>query len=239
MDGGRVTGADGGVNLVFQMTLVMAANAVGVRDFVVVTTNYPHEELRPQKVSYALTFFAIALGLELFSDVPLAVSLLVGALGMIISGVLTIDEAYSAVSWKTVFLLASLIPLGQAMENSGAAAWIASQILALLDGVPIWVLQTVLALLATVFSLLMSNVGATVMLVPLAMNLAIRVDADPAVFALTVTMATANAFLIPTNQVNALIIGPGGYRVKDFVFAGGIMTLLFLPVMLLTLNWLY
>ncbi|MDH5469657.1 MAG: SLC13 family permease, partial [Gammaproteobacteria bacterium] len=144
-----------------------------------------------------------------------------------------------AVSWKTVFLLASLIPLGMAVENTGTAAWIAQQTLAVLGDVPVWVLQTALAILATFFTLVMSNVGATVLLVPLAVNLAIHAGADPAIFALTVAIATSNSFLIPTHQVNALLMGPGGYRVPDFMRAGGIMTVLFLIVMMIMINLVF
>jgi di/tricarboxylate transporter len=208
-------------------------------DFVVITTEYPHEEVRPHKVGHALVFFLVALSLVLFTDLRLSVSLLTGALGMVLSGVLSMDEAYKAVSWKTVFLLASLIPLGMAVENTGTAAWIAAQTLALLGDVPIWVLQAALAALATFFTLVMSNVGATVLLVPLAVNLALKAGADPAVFALTVAIATSNSFLIPTHQVNALLMGPGGYRVPDFMRAGGVMTLLFLLVMLTMMNILF
>ena len=151
---------------------------------------------------------------------------------MILSGVLDADEAYHSVSWKTVFLLASLIPLGASVETSGAAAWIADRVLMALGDTSIWVIQLVLAILATWFTLVMSNVGATVLLVPLAINIAIGVDADPAMFALTVALATSNSFLIPTHQVNALIMGPGGYSVPDFLRAGGIMTILFLIVLI-------
>ncbi len=206
------------------------------RNFVVVTTEYPHEELRPKKVGWALLFFLVALFLVLFTELRLSVALLTGAMGMIISGVLKIEEAYQAVSWKTVFLLASLIPLGLAVETTGTAAWIAAQTLDLLGGVPTWVLQLAIAALATFFTLVMSNVGATVLLVPLAVNIAIGAGANPAVFALTVALATSNSFLIPTHQVNALIMGPAGYRVPDFMRAGGIMTVLFLSVLLVMMN---
>jgi di/tricarboxylate transporter len=210
------------------------------RDFVVVTTEYPRsEEERPQKVAYAGFFFAIALGMVLFSDLRLSVALLTGAVGMILSGVLKIEEAYQAVSWKTVFLLASLIPLGLAVETSGTAKWIAEQTLAVVGDMPIWVIQASVAVLATFFTLVMSNVGATVLLVPLAVNIAIGAGANPAVFALTVALATSNSFLIPTHQVNALIMGPGGYRVPDFMRAGGIMTVLFLVVMLAMMNLVF
>ncbi|GBE08694.1 citrate transporter [bacterium BMS3Bbin11] len=202
------------------------------RNFVVVTTEFPHENLRPNKVGWASFFFAIALLLVLFTDLRLSIALLTGALGMVLSGVLSIDEAYEAVSWKTVFLLASLIPLGLAVETSGTARWIADQTLIVMGGQPVWVIQASVAVLATFFTLVMSNVGATVLLVPLAVNIAIGVGASPAVFALTVALATSNSFLIPTHQVNALIMGPGGYRVPDFMKAGGIMTILFLVVMM-------
>jgi di/tricarboxylate transporter len=209
------------------------------RNFVIVTTEYPHEELRPQKVHFAAFFFAVALALVLFSELPLSVALLTGALGMVLSGVIRIEEAYEAISWKTVFLLASLIPLGLAVETSGTARWVAEQILSVVGAMPIWVIQAAMAVLATFFTLVMSNVGATVLLVPLAVNVAIGVGADPAVFALTVALATSNSFLIPTHQVNALIMGPGGYRVPDFIRAGGLMTVLFLIVLMVMLNLLY
>ena len=175
----------------------------------------------------------------MFSDLRLSVALMTGAVGMIISGVIRIDEAYQSIGWQSVFLLASLIPLGLAVENTGTAAWIAQQTLILMGDVPGWVLQTSIAVLATIFTLLMSNVGATVLLVPLAVNIAIGAGADPAMFALTVALATSNSFLIPTHQVNALIMGPGGYRVIDFMRAGGIMTVLFLVVMMLMLNLIF
>ncbi len=206
------------------------------RDFVVVTSDFPQEELRPHKVSWALGFFLISLSMILFTDVRLSLCLLTGAVGMLLTKVLSIDEAYRAVGWNTVFLLACLIPLGQAVQNTGTAEWIAQQILAILHGWPIWSLQAGIAVLATAFSLVMSNVGATVLLVPLAVSIAAAAGADPAVFALTVAISTSNSFVIPTHQVNALVMGPAGYKVIDFVKSGGIMTVLFLVVSLFMLN---
>mgnify|MGYP003382302323 CR=1 FL=1 len=209
------------------------------RNFVVVTTEYPNEELRSHKVRQALVFFGITLVLILFTDIRLAVALMTGAIGMILSGVLRIEEAYQAVSWKSVFLLASLIPLGLAVETSGTAEWIAHQTLAVIGGMPVWVIQLAIVVLATFFTLVMSNVGATVLLVPLAVNIAIGVGANPAVFALTVALATSNSFFLPTHQVNALIMGPAGYRVADFMRAGGIMSLLFIVVLMVMMNLVF
>lgn len=204
-----------------------------------VVTDFPREESRPHKFIYALVFFAIALFLILFTDTRLSIALMVGAVGMIVTGVLKVDEAYKAVGWQSVFLLASLIPLGVAVENTGTAAWIAQQTLHLLGDVPVWVLQVAIAILATIFTLVMSNVGATVLLVPLAINIAIDIGANPAEFALIVALATSNSFFIPTHQVNALIMGPAGYRVAHFMRAGGLMTLIFLAVMIVTLNLMF
>jgi di/tricarboxylate transporter len=228
-----------GDTLVVHTTWAALARLEKNRNFVVVTTEYPREELRPHKVGWAGLFFAIALSMVLFTDIRLSVALLTGAIGMILSGVLSIDEAYEAVSWKTVFLLASLIPLGLAVESTGTAKWIADQTLSVVGEMPIWVIQASVAVLSTFFTLVMSNVGATVLLVPLAVNIAIGAGADPAVFALTVAIATSNSFLIPTHQVNALIMGPGGYRVPDFMRAGGIMTILFLVVMMVMMTLIY
>ena len=238
--GVRDTAFQAGDTLVVHTAWADLARLETDRNFVVVTTEYPHEEdMRPHKLGWAGLFFGIALCLVLFSELRLSVSLLTGAMGMILSRVLTIEEAYEAVSWKTVFLLASLIPLGLAVETTGTAKWIAGEVVALVGDAAPWVIQASIAVLATFFTLVMSNVGATVLLVPLAVNIALQVGADPAVFALTVAIATSNSFLIPTHQVNALIMGPGGYRVPDFMKAGGIMTILFLVVMMVMMNLVF
>lgn len=209
------------------------------RDFVIVTTNYPREQRKPHKLALALAFFTLAIGMIIFTDILLPVALMTGAVGMIVSGVLTMDDAYKAISWKTVFLLAGLLPLGIAVESSGTAQYVVQHLLAYIGDVSPWVLQAMVALLASGFSLVMSNVGATVLLVPFAINLALATGANPAMFALTVAISTSNSFLIPTHQVNALISGPGDYRVSDFLRAGSVMTVLFLVVSLLMLNLVF
>ena len=205
----------------------------------IVATDIPKEEQRPQKVGQALAFFALSIGMIIFTDFRLSIALLVGALGMILTHVLTIDEAYNSVSWKTVFLVASLIPIGLAMELTGTAAWIAQQAMVLLGNMPDIAVQIVIAVLATVFSLVMSNVGATTILVPIAISIALTTGANPTMYALIVALSTSNAFILPTHQVNALIIGPGGYRVADFVRVGSGMSVIFLVIMLTVVNLIF
>jgi len=208
------------------------------RDFLV-ASDLPKDEARPQKVVYALSFFLLALTLIIFTDMRLSLALLIGAMGMVLSGVLSMDEAYSSVSWKTVFLLASLIPLGSAMESTATAAWLAEGLLMIIGDVPLVVLQLVLALLATMFTLTMSNVGATVLLVPLAINVGITMNTDPVPLILIVVLACSNAFLLPTHQVNALVMGPGNYRVADFMRAGIGLSAVFIAVLIGMINLLY
>ena len=208
------------------------------KDFIV-ATDIPKEEQRPQKVPHALGFFGLSMFLILFTDFQLSIALLTGAIGMVLTGVLSMDEAYQSVSWKTVFLMASLIPLGFAMEVTGTAFWLAEQALGILGDVPELGIQIMLVVLATLFTLVMSNVGATVLLVPIAINVALATGGNPAVYALIIGLATSNAFILPTHPVNALIMGPGGYQVKDFIKVGGLMSLVFMVVMLTVVNLVY
>ena len=209
-------------------------------DFGVITQVYPKAEHSPEKLITALLIFGVAIGFIIFSDLKLSLVLMTAALGMVVSGVINMDQAYQAVSWKTVFLLASLIPLGSAMQHTGTAAWLADHTVSLLGDKPsLLMLQVTIALLATVLSLVMSNVGATVILVPLAAEIANQAGFDGRLFALLVAVCVSNSFILPTHQVNALIMSPGGYRVNDFMRAGGAMTVLFIVVTITALNLFY
>lgn len=197
-----------------------------------------HEILHPQKALSAVACFALATALVLFTDLQLSVCLMTGALCMVLSGVLTMDQAYRAVDWRTVFLLAGLIPLGLATQKTGTAAWLAKEAIALLGQPSPMVLYLLLGAVSTVFSLVISNVGAVVLLVPLVVNLSLDLGLDPRLSALVVALATSNSFMLPTHQVNALYMGPGRYNSHDFLKAGGGMSLVFLLVMTLMI-WLF
>ena len=196
------------------------------------TTPVDVELMRPEKAALAGMWLAVSLLMILVFKIQLSVCLMTGAVGMVITKVLSIDEAYQSVDWRTVFLLGGLIPLGMATEKTGTAAWIARAVLSATGKVEPIVLMTIIAVLSTVFTLVISNVGATVLLVPLVVNMASEVGADPRMAALIVGLATSNSFLLPTHQVNALYMGPGRYRSIDFMKAGGIMSILFILVMI-------
>ncbi len=197
------------------------------------------EIMRPEKAKLAVVWLAVALTQIIFFKIQLSVALMSGALGMIITGVLSVDEAYYAVDWMTVFLLAGLIPLGMAFENTGTAAYIARSILGLLGQPSPIVLLAAVGIMTSFFTLVVSNVGATVLLVPLCMNMAVMAGGDPRMAALVVGLSASNTFVLPTHQVNALIMRPGGYHTVDYTKAGAIMTVLFLAVELTILYFFY
>lgn len=197
------------------------------------------EILRTEKIKFAVGCLLLSLTLILLFHVQLSIALLTGALGMVLTRVLSIDEAYTSVDWMTVFLLGGLIPLGIAFENTGAAKLIAETIMSMLGAVSPLVLLTVIGLLTSFFTLVVSNVGATVLMVPLAMNMAGSAGADPRMAALVVAVACSNTFILPTHQVNALVMRPGGYRTIDYFKAGSGMTLLYLVVMMAAIYIFY
>jgi di/tricarboxylate transporter len=197
------------------------------------------EYMRPEKSIWAGIWLVTALVMIMGFDIQLSVSLMTGALGMVITRVLSVDEAYQSVDWRTIFLLAGLIPLGIATEKTGTAAWIAHSVLDLIGTVSPLVLLTVIGILSTLFTLVISNVGATVLLVPLVVNMAIAAHADPRMAALVVGLATSNSFVLPTHQVNALYMGPGRYRTFDFLKAGSLVSIVFLVVMMVMIKLIY
>jgi di/tricarboxylate transporter len=216
--------------------LALAAES---RDFVVVT-DYPQEEQRPSKIWHAVSFFGLAMALGLFTDITLAVAMLVGAVGMLLAGVLSMDEAYHSINWKTIFILACLIPLGGAMDSTGTAAWIAQEVMVYFGGLPQWVLQAFLAILALALSQVISNVGAAVMMVPMAINIALASGGNPAAYALIVAISTSNTFLLPSaNPVLLVVAGPGGYRRSDFLRVGLPLTAIILVSTLVMVNLVF
>ncbi len=203
------------------------------------THSLDHELLHPQKSLLAIGFFLLATALALFSPLQLPVCLMAGAIGMIITGVIKIDEAYHGVDWRTIFLLAGLIPLGIATQKTGAATWLAQNILGLVGMPSEFVFLMIVATITTMFTLVVSNVGAAVLLVPLVVNMAQSTGMDPATAALAVGIAASNSFILPTHQVNALYMGPGHYKSSDFLRTGVPLSILFIIVVTTLLYFFY
>ncbi len=177
----------------------------------------------------AVLVFAGAVALAV-AGVRLSLALMSAVVAMLLLRVITIDEAYRAVDWRTVFLLAGLIPLGLAMERTGTAAWVAGGVMEAVTGAHPLLMMTAVALLATLFTLFMSNVAATILLVPLVMSVAPAWGIAPRALAVLVAVCASNSFVLPTHQVNALLMAQGGYRSADYMRAGGLFSILFVLI---------
>ena len=225
--------------LVFHSMWQDLANAAQSRDFAVVT-DYPKAEQRPHKFKIAMVIFAVTILIALTGKLPVALTLMTGVAGMLLAGVLKMDEAYAAISWKTVFLMACLIPLGWAMDSSGAAAWVAGNTLERLpEGTPPWVVQLLVALLTTGFSLVISHVGATIVMVPIAINLALAVGGDPTAFALITALSASNNLMTASNPVMSMVVGPANYSARDLWRVGGPMSLVYTVVTVVVVNLMF
>ena len=235
----RATPIRAGDMLVLHSIWTDLAQAAKGKDFVVVT-DYPKDEQRPHKFKIAMAIFAGSMLLALSTRIPVPIALMTGVAGMLVTGVLHIDEAYAAISWKTVFLMACLIPLGWAMDSSGAAAWLAGHTLERLpEGFPPWLLQVLIGLLTTAFSLAISHVGATIIMVPIAINVALAAGGNPTAFALIVALSASNNLMTASNPVMSMITGPANYSARDMWRVGGPLSLLYLLVIVAVINLLY
>ena len=215
------------------------AQAAKGKDFVVVT-DYPKDEQRPHKFKIAMAIFAASMMLALSSKIPVPIALMTGVAAMLVAGVIHVDEAYAAISWKTVFLMACLIPLGWAMDSSGAAAWLAGHTLQQLpEGFPLWLLQLLIGLLTTLFSLAISHVGATIIMVPIAINVALAAGGNPTAFALIVALSASNNLMTASNPVMSMVTGPANYSGRDMWRVGGPLSLLYLVIIVAAINLLY
>jgi len=215
--------------LVFHSIWRDLAMAAETRDFVVVT-DYPKDEHRPHKLWLALVVFGVALALALSNQVAVPVALLAGVIGMLLTGVINMDEAYAAINWRTVFVMACLIPLGWAVDSSGTAAWIAQNVVDRIGAIPVWAMQATIGILTMLFALVVSNVGATVIMVPMAINVAISAGAEPLPFAVLVALCASNNLISASNPTLSMVMGPAGYTARDLVKVGLPLSLLYLVV---------
>ena len=228
-----------GDTLVLHSTWSALAQIAEDRDLIVIT-DIPRKEQRPHKTWQALGFFLMSMGLALFTDLRLSIAMMTGAVGMLLSGVLNMDEAYKAINWKIIFTTACLIPLGWSMDATGTTTWLAQEILLHLGHDSPWVVQLVLAILTLLFSQVMSNVGATVMMVPVALSVAVATGGNPSAYALIVAVSSSNTFLISSaHPALMMITGPGDYTKADFLRIGIPLTLVVLLITLGTINLMF
>jgi len=187
------------------------------------------EEAAPESGRTALTLGIVGavVGLAGLGLVPIYIAALGGVVLMVAAGSLRAEDAYSAVGWEVIFLLAGLIPLGIAMDRTGAAGLLAELVLAGSGGLPPVAVLALFYLLTVGFTNVIGNNASIVLMIPVALDAAARVGAEPFSFLLAVTFASASPFLSPVAYpTNLMVMGPGGYRFGDYARVGAPLQLL-------------
>ena len=204
-------------------------------DFLVLTEE-AQEAPRSNKAWLAVLIMVVVLLPVILGLVPIAIMVVVGVALMVLSGCLTMDEAYRSIEWKAVFLIAGMIPLGIAMQKTGAASFVATWMVGWLGVYGPTVVMGGLYILTSLASQVMPNAAVAVILAPIALNTASDLGISPYPLAMTVAVAASAAFLSPVGHpANLLVMGPGGYRFSDYIKVGLPLTLVVLVVVILVM----
>jgi len=197
------------------------------------------EEALPRRTRKAPIALAILLGMiaaVVSGLAPISVAALGAALLMVLSGCLRMEEAHQAIEWNVVFVVAGTLPLGAAMENSGATQWIADVALSPVAGLGTLPLLVLLFVVTALMNLAISNYATAALLAPIAFSLGTGAGLDPRPLVLAVALGSSIAFATPiAHQSNLLVMGPGDYRSSDYLRVGVPLTLVALVVVVGTL----
>lgn len=185
------------------------------------------ENFRPDKAWIAISITVGVIGLAAFNIVPILVSALAGVIIMVATGCLKPGEIYGAVRWDVIFLLAGLIPLGIAMEKSGATQWLANNLVAVGGNFSGYWVLTFFFIITVLLTEILSNNAAVLLMIPIAVKVAETLQLNPYAFMFTVTLAASCSFMTPIGyQTNTMVYSPGGYKFYDFTKVGFFLTLL-------------
>lgn len=192
----------------------------------------PMEEKRPRRrrAPLAIAIFLGVLALVTFQVLTLPLAVMLGAFLVFVTRCITPAEAYAAVEWKAIILIGSMLSLGAAMEHTGAAKYLAVQLVSLTGATqPLWLLTVFFAL--TVFlTQPMSNQAAAIVVLPIALQTALQTELNPRTFAMMIAVAASCSYLTPLEPSCLMVYGPGRYRFADFLKIGSVLTLLIYAV---------
>lgn len=204
-------------------------------DFLLLAEEIQEEPRLKKAPLSALFMFGIVLSV-LLGWLPISIAAIVGASLVILTGCLNMDEAYRYIEWRAVFLIAGMLPLGIAMETSGAARFLAEGVISIVGGFGPTAILVSLFVLTSLASQFMPNAVVTVLMAPIAINTALNLSLSPYALMMVVALAASTSFLSPVGHpANLLIMGPGGYRFSDYIKVGLPLTLVVLVVTMLAL----
>ncbi len=197
-------------------------------------------DFRYNRIPIALGIIGAVVGLAALEILPIVISALGGIVAMVATGCVRPNEVYSSVDWSVIFLLAGLIPLGVAMERTGAAEWLATTILVFTISLSPAIVLGLFYVFTAVITNVVSNNASVVLMIPVAIEAAEAIGADPFTFVLAVTFGASTAMLTPIGyQTNLMVYGPGGYTFADFFRVGAPLQLLLAVVTTLGLLFIW
>ncbi len=208
-------------------------------DFIVLTET-AQETLRREKMSTALIILAGVLAPVIAGWVPIYIAVVVGAALMVLFGCLTMEEAYRQIEWKAVFLIAGMLPLGTALDQTGAARLIAEGVVALVGPLGSQAVMAGLVMLTFASTCFVPTAALVVLMAPIVLNTAQDVGASPYALMMAIAMAASASFMTPiSHPANILVMGPGGYRFMDYFKIGGLLTLVIMVVLIWVLPFFW
>ena len=217
MDERRLRGGD---TLLLQATEETIDRFANDRDFVV-ARELTRPDFRTERIPVALGIVGAVVAVAALDVLPIVISALAGIVAMVVTGCVKPNEVYPAVDWSVIVLLAGLIPLGVAMERSGAAAWLAEVVVLASGSLPPLAVLGLFYLFTSLVTNVISNNASVVLMIPVAVDAAEALGANPFSFVLAVTFAASTAMLTPIGyQTNLMVYGPGGYRFTDYFRVG-------------------
>jgi di/tricarboxylate transporter len=195
--------------------------------------------LHLRRAPLAIAIFVGSLAIGTANLVPFPVAVLLGALLAFLTRCITPEEAYREVEWKVLILIGSMLSVGAAMESTGTAAFLSNQIVRLVgDSNPLWLLGAFF-LLTVLLTQPMSNQAAAVVVLPVAIQTALRLELNPRTFAVMIAVAASTSFLTPLEPACMIVYGPGRYRFMDFFKVGSLLTVIIflLAILLVPSMW--
>jgi di/tricarboxylate transporter len=204
-------------------------------DFIVLTGT-AQEELRLEKMKFSILIMGGVLLPVIIGWVPIYIAAVIGAALMVLFGCLSMDEAYRQIEWKAVFLIAGLLPLGTALDQTGTARLIAEGVVTLVG--PFGPRAVMLGLVALTFlgTCFVPTAALVVLMAPIVLSTSTNMGLSPYAFMMAIAMAASASFMTPiSHPANILVMGPGGYRFWDYFKVGGLLTLVVLIVIMFVL----
>ncbi len=204
-------------------------------DFIVLTEE-AQEPVNRSRAPVAALLMAGVVFSVIVGWAPIYIAAVTGAILMVLTGCLTMDDAYRAIEWRAVFLIAGMLPLGLALQETGAARWLTDQVLAVISGGSPLLVVGGLYVVTAAAAQVMPTAAVAILMAPIALNTAADLGLSPHALMMTVALSASASFMSPVaHPANVLIMGPGGYKFSDYTKIGLPLTLICLVIVLFVL----